>query len=73
MLTKTPDANIVTDDSSVKEWLQIRIAKTTGQELDEIHIKRKESYDAIIRRLLQFWKEHEDIVTPWLEALEEKE
>ena len=52
------DENIVTGNPVPKDWIQIRIEKDTAKNLDEIHIERRESYNDIIRRLIDFWKEN---------------
>jgi hypothetical protein len=43
-----------------KDWVQVRIERTTARELDDIHIERRESYNDIIKRLVKFWVNNPD-------------
>ena len=61
-----------TDCPMPKDWMQIRIEKETSKGLDEVHIERKESYNDIIIRLIQFWKDHPKIVEKWIEEKSKK-
>lgn len=60
MPQNTTSAEIVQDCPMPKDWMQIRIEKDTGKLLDEIHVARRESYNDIILRLIEYWKTTHD-------------
>jgi hypothetical protein len=65
MPQNTTNTEEITDCPMSKDWIQIRIERETAAELDKVHIERRESYNDIIRRLLQFWENNPDAVQEW--------
>jgi len=59
------DAQVLPDTPVPKDWMQIRIERETAASLDKIHIERREAYNDIIKRLLQFWQDNPEIVKDW--------
>jgi len=43
-----------------KDWVQVRLERATTQLLDDIHIERRESFNDIIKRLVDFWVKNPD-------------
>ena len=46
------------DHSMPKDWMQIRIERGTAADLDKIHIERREAYNDIIKRLIDYWNKN---------------
>jgi len=43
-----------------KDWVQVRLERETTKLLDDIHIERRESFNDIIKRLVDFWVKNPD-------------
>jgi hypothetical protein len=41
-----------------KDWVQVRLERETTKLLDDIHIERRESFNDIIKRLIDHWKKN---------------
>ena len=55
MQTNTTDTQVMTDNPMPKDWMQIRIERDTAAALDKIHVERREAYNDIILRLIDYW------------------
>jgi hypothetical protein len=69
----TDTTDVLEADIMPKDWMQIRIEKNTAKDLDEVHVERKESYNDIIIRLIQFWRDHPKITEKWMDEQKKKE